>query len=326
MAIKAYCMKWHLSKSDAFRDLLVDALSDKIEVELTDIDNWEKSTQPQIFCQIPLPEEVLRDKKSKPIWIPMWDNVWDYPQSWWDALPKHVRIVCFSKELYSRVKAAGLDAIHLTYYKDPLQLPAVSWNKVTIFYWNRTGLLSPEFLLKLCKILKADKLIFRPDIDPGISDEYYFELPSKIGATNIEVIHETDRTNAYKKMSEANIYLSPRKLEGVGMTFIEALSRGMGVIAYDGPTMNEYIEHGTNGYLCSPKTPSSKRIVRGFNKLKRIMFTRGLDYPVTSAQDLHKLTNTDWKVLGNKAKVDHENGYKKWVTDLEKYGAFISNW
>lgn len=39
------------------------------------------------------------------------------------------------------------------------------------------------------------------------------------------------------------------------MSFLEALSLGMAVIAPDGVTMNEYVRSGENGYLYDPDNP-----------------------------------------------------------------------
>ena len=50
-------------------------------------------------------------------------------------------------------------------------------------------------------------------------------------------------------VSKSNIYISPRKYEGIGMSFLEALTRGQCVIAPNYMTMNQYIKDGVNGYL-----------------------------------------------------------------------------
>jgi len=50
-------------------------------------------------------------------------------------------------------------------------------------------------------------------------------------------------------IEDLGIYVAPREFEGIGMSFLEAMSMGKAVIAVDKPTMNEYIENNKNGYL-----------------------------------------------------------------------------
>ncbi len=57
-------------------------------------------------------------------------------------------------------------------------------------------------------------------------------------------------------VSACNVYIAPRLFEGIGFSFLEAMSMGKAVIAADHPTMNEYIIHGVNGYLFSEHAPA----------------------------------------------------------------------
>ena len=50
-------------------------------------------------------------------------------------------------------------------------------------------------------------------------------------------------------LSSCNIYIAPRELEGIGLSFLEAMAMGKVIIASNNPTMNEYIIHNQNGYL-----------------------------------------------------------------------------
>ena len=58
-----------------------------------------------------------------------------------------------------------------------------------------------------------------------------------------------------KVLRRCNIFLAPRAFEGIGLSFLEALSLGMAVVAPDNPTMNEYISSGENGYLYDMAKP-----------------------------------------------------------------------
>jgi glycosyltransferase involved in cell wall biosynthesis len=49
--------------------------------------------------------------------------------------------------------------------------------------------------------------------------------------------------------------MAPRTYDGIGQSFLEAMSYGIKVIASDSPTMNEYIRHNHNGYLYRLSAP-----------------------------------------------------------------------
>lgn len=56
-------------------------------------------------------------------------------------------------------------------------------------------------------------------------------------------------------IQKSALYFAPRKYEGIGMSFLEAMASGRCVIAPDYPTMNEYIKNGETGYLYNFKRP-----------------------------------------------------------------------
>jgi glycosyltransferase involved in cell wall biosynthesis len=52
-----------------------------------------------------------------------------------------------------------------------------------------------------------------------------------------------------------NVFVAPRRFEGIGLSFLEAMARGQVVIAENNATMNEYIVHDVNGLLYEPDRP-----------------------------------------------------------------------
>ena len=40
---------------------------------------------------------------------------------------------------------------------------------------------------------------------------------------------------------KCNVFIAPRKKEGIGITIVEAISKGMFVVGYNDSTMNEYV-------------------------------------------------------------------------------------
>jgi glycosyltransferase involved in cell wall biosynthesis len=145
----------------------------------------------------------------------------------------------------------------------------------------------------------------------------------------VQIIGETSRQAYFNIASEANIYIAPRSVEGVGLTFIEALSRGSAVVAYNGPTMNEYIRHKENGYLCSnvyaARWPS--RLRRLPAKLIGQQTPRPLpDFTLSDHQPWEDIASLNWEKLGRQAAADHRDGYAAWLKSIDDYCSFLTDW
>ena len=55
-------------------------------------------------------------------------------------------------------------------------------------------------------------------------------------------------------MKKCNVFISPRKKEGIGIAMVEAISRGMYVVGYNDSTMNEYIKDNKIGFIFDKNT------------------------------------------------------------------------
>lgn len=326
MALAAYCLDWHVTKSDAFRDMLVDPLKPYVDIKLVawngeNLPNNPKAAGPLIFCMLPPSEEILKNYKQKIVWLPMWDQAQDYDQTWWDKLPKNVHIVSFSDRITAKATAAGLPTLKLKYFKDPTKYRPVSWNNgKVIFYWNRTGLVGPSFLENLCQSVSARELLFLGQIDPRIDKTLQYSLPSKFGQTKVTNLKLTGRDEFLSAVSRANIFVAPRKAEGVGMTFLEAMCKGCSVIGYDAPTMNEYIQHDRNGLLIRNNYP---RFIDRLTNKNLVDRPSGEPFYVKADQPWQKIAKHNFQKLGDKARQDHVIGHRNWVAQTEDYAHFV---
>ena len=275
-----------------------------------------KKGEPVVFCQLcPSPEILQRADELLITWIPMWDDARRFSQEWWNKIPKTLKIVAFSDEIASRAKTAGLPYLRLKFFHDESKFPPTTWNQGRVlFYWNRTGMIGRKFLAKMCKSLFVDRLILLSDIDPGIPGRMSYLLPSRIGSTRVETIGFMRRSEFLSITNESNIFVAPRSAEGVGMSFLEAMARGAAVFAYDGPTMNEYIQSCRNGYMFST-------IPADF--LGRIITYSSLHPLSEHAQDWRKISSLDLPSLGEEARKDHQSGYLSWKESLRNFAEFI---
>jgi len=329
MHITAYGLDWHVSQqSSAFHDLVISPLAPYIKIDFHVYKQPLRITseEPVIFCQIIPPLDL--PSYTNVIWIPMWDQVRMFSQTWWNRLPKTMRVVAFSDAIYRRAMAAGLRVLSLRYFKNPAAFSPVEWSQGhTLFYWNRTGLVSADFLAKLCDALKIDKLLFRDQTDPDYGDRAYFTLPSKLGRTLVEKLPVfTDREAYWRATALANIVIAPRPVEGVGLTLLESMARGCAVFAYNAPTMNEYIETSRTGYLFKHRwTP--RRLRRGV-QAKLAEYGLTLHPPFAYAlnatdQDWEQIARLELQKLGENAQSAQHVGFAKWQTKIPDIAQFL---
>lgn len=325
MTIKAYCLDWHVKNSAAFRDLLVEPLANHLDIRLVpwDGEKIEKNYPPHlplIFCMLPPPLSLVNDNKRKVLWVPMWDQAQGYDDKWWGSLPKNVHIIAFSEIIYKKALRAKLSALHLRYFKSPGELQPAPWNgNRVVYYWNRVGMVGPDFLEQFCSRINADELLFKPDIDPRIDANKYYDLPARLGNTKVTVLQPTqDRNDFLDKIRRANIVISPRLAEGVGMVFLESLARGCAVVAHNAPTMNEYIVNKESGLLIE-KSCTKKGL------LKRHPSPTSYEEPylITPFQDWKSISKINFEKLGKAALDNHIKGYAAWQHQLKLLYEFI---
>ncbi|MFC1496870.1 glycosyltransferase [Verrucomicrobiota bacterium] len=333
----AYCPEWHVNVSSAFSDILVNPLREHIDLKLTawdgkkfDPSDHAPGAKPFIFCMFPPPPDLSSKKDVKIVWVPMWDQAYNYNQSWWDTLSINVRIIAFSDAVAQKAERAGLHVFRACYYCDPSQYHAAQWSdKRVLAYWNRRGITNPRFLEKFCSVLNIDRLIFRAQTDPSLNSSVSYPLPSRLGKTIVkELPANLSRDEYLAGMREANILLAPRLREGVGLTFLEAMARGCAVFAFDKPTMNEYIKHCESGYLfpAPHEKDLSFRIKRIFGSYASHLFSGPGKYhyfPLSIKQDWDKIACLDLKGIGNTALKAHYTGFKQWQGTISGLADFM---
>jgi glycosyltransferase involved in cell wall biosynthesis len=263
----------------------------------------------------------------------MWDDVAYRPAEWWSQFPRTLKVVAFSDGVADAAERVGIPTLRLRYYPDPASQTATAWdNGRVLFYWNRKGLAGPRFLERLCGALAINWLLFRDEMDPGSPSVREFSLPSRIGHTRVVRVPGFGTVEQYREaIRPANIILAPRILEGVGLTFLDAMARGCAVLAYDAPTMNEYIRHGENGYLLPARRAAgmTRRIAQGL--ARRLPFAtptpkQGSCYALTEDQDWHALRRAPLQALGAAALRSCIAGHDRWTQKTGDYARFVLDW
>jgi glycosyltransferase involved in cell wall biosynthesis len=234
--------------------------------ELTDL--WDESWQDRNVGPVPVAElnrydylfyfQVLNDftdlekVTGQIIWAPMYDSVTLNPAFWRKLLHLNIKIICFSKKIFRLTQRLGLDSIYLQYYKEPQfsLVPGAETEskKLEIFFWYR-GNIKFATIKNLLDDSVIQKIRYLALPDPGYSPETISLEDQQKFKVEIITADFLDQATYLKLFNTCDIFVSPRRQEGIGMSFVEALARGQVVIGYDDATMNEYITNGQDGYL-----------------------------------------------------------------------------
>lgn len=214
------------------------------------------STQPSIviFVQTILaPDKLKQLSCSKIIWCPMYDDFVKRPQGMQLLYGKESRLVklCFSENLAKRLNGEVLSA---KYFCPPIRRTASKRETLRVFFWQRTR----EVDWPIAKALLGEELkyeiVVRQLPDPGSTCA---AIPQcDIERFNIEVVNGwLDRADYLRVIENSDVFIAPRRYEGIGMSFLEAMAMGLCVIACNSATANEYIVSGETGLLYNPENP-----------------------------------------------------------------------
>ena len=287
--------------SDFFRDLL----RPHFEIE----NYWDRTSQkgPRVaveeinkhdyvvFWQRLNPITELGKITAKIIWVPMYDSI-SFDYLFWKNLSfLPIKVICFSKTIYSQCQKFGIKSIYVQYYDKPefsegnLETPMKNF-----FLWQR-GPITFQMIKKVIDPLSVENFIFLSRPDPNfLQEKISSDEKNLYKIKTVEMDFQTSKTEYLNMVRQSGIFIASRKKEGIGLGFIEAIAFGCVVVAYNEGTMNEYIKHGYNGYLFDEKTQSPLN----FENIKEV------------AENSKRIA------------ID---GYKQWLADSEKIPEFVLN-
>ena len=175
--------------------------------------------------------------------FPMHDLTRMTPDSYLVPL-REVEWISFSRSLHQRLSGLGLSSRYLQYAPNPDGFPEVSWGQgAQAYFWERMPAeLDDRAVRQILRGLGVESLEVRR------LEDALFSSSKKIEKEGAERSWQ-GRGEYLRSLSKYNIYVAPRRHEGIGMTFLEAMAMGMCVVAENQPTANEYILSGGNGIL-----------------------------------------------------------------------------
>lgn len=186
----------------------------------------------------------------KVVVIPMYDGSANMPDIHW-YISRQARFINFSVILHNRIQRCGAESLLLKYFPKPssTKIPK-KFDEINVLFWQRR----PEHGINLRAVEKLlgdqiTSLHIHDAPDDKLIDTSNFSVPS-ISSYNLTRSTWFSNQDDYKKLlDDCNVYIAPRLSEGIGMGFIEAMSKGMLVFASDYPTHSEYISNWVNGVL-----------------------------------------------------------------------------
>ena len=173
--------------------------------------------------------------------VPMVDGSSNYGLLHWRLL-RDAKFITFSKTFDKFLRVQMLETYNIKYWPKPEQYSEPTSN--SIYFWPRNS----GFPLTIAKI---DKLFHgsRP-ITIRISTDDPAEIDSLGSLPGSAILKQIpNRQSHLEELKSSSIFIAPRMSEGIGHSFLEAMSFGRPVVAYNFPTMSEYISNGFNGIL-----------------------------------------------------------------------------
>ena len=203
------------------------------------------------FFQILPPIKILEKIKNKNImWAPMYDSphhpIGFSPLLWKIINHYNIKVLSFSKSLTKQMIETKVNFIELKYYKKSTIKKKKPQKKINIFFWYRQDIRIDDWikLFNSSDVNKIDLFDLKNDEKATVPDE----IKSKFKINYIRKNFLAN--NTFKKILNNNdVFISPRKKEGIGMAQVEAISQGKYIVGYNDSTMKEYIKNKKIGYI-----------------------------------------------------------------------------
>ncbi len=204
------------------------------------------------------------------VFVPMYDNEWGSVWQWKRIAASQMGVISFCEKVSAHARRCGVrNLLEVKYFPNPRELPQREGERKKVFLWERGGV-SKEDARKMFPEEEGYQLVVKR------ADEF---LP---------------RGEYLEKLAECGIVIAPRRKEGIGMAFLEAMAMGKCVVAHNDATMNEYIVDGENGLLID------------FDQVERIGFERV-------------------EAVRRKSAAFNEKYYARWCADKEKIAPFVDS-
>jgi hypothetical protein len=212
-----------------------------------------------VFFQFDFLAYAFLEAQKNVVIVPMIDGSASYGGEHWRRLRK-AKFVSFSPTLHSFLRLQGITSFGLQYYPAPQEYVPPKSN--AIYYWQRGhhAYISVQRILDATRNYPEIELRVRATNEPTSNLDY-----SRVRNNRLKIVEVNDRDEHLLQIQDASIFVAPRPSEGIGHSFLEAMSMGRAVIGRNFPTMSNYISDKESGVFF-PK--SEKPIKPGLDWLE----------------------------------------------------------
>lgn len=168
---------------------------------------------------------------KRTVFLPMYDNEWGSKWQWRRIALSGIGVISFSRKISSHARQQGVtNILDVQFFLNPNQFPQERGERKRVFLWERGDI-----------DRKTAEVLFPPN------EGYVFDIKRRD--------EFLDREHYLRRISLCDIMIAPRRKEGIGMVFLEAMAMGKCVVAHNDATMNEYIQDGESGILFCADDP-----------------------------------------------------------------------
>jgi len=197
------------------------------------------------FQERPSVTHHLRKIKCKNVlWLPMWDGFEKLGfRKRLAYRGSKIKAISHCRKVHSYLNDIGIKSLYSQYYLSyDFKQQYNNAPPYTFLLWQRCSSINVEYLTRIVGSENIGKIIYK-------GEKADLKIPDGV---HVEVVDSWLEEGGYAELlKSADYFVAPRRIEGIGMSFIKALSLGVPVIAFDEATMNEYIIDGVNGHLCT---------------------------------------------------------------------------
>jgi hypothetical protein len=184
-----------------------------------------------------------------------------------------IKVLEFSDKITQSIETEEIDSLKLNYFIKPNFSSSIDQQiKLNIFFWDR-GRIKIDDWLHLFDQEEINQIVYFPQPDPGMkivnNDNLIKKKNYNINLIDKKFLPKSEYLSLFEK---CNVFIAPRKKEGIGITIVEAISKGMFVVGYNDSTMNEYVSDEKVGFIFDEKTTekiNTKDIIENYEYRKK---------------------------------------------------------
>lgn len=168
-----------------------------------------------------------------------------------------IQFLSFSPNLHKFLVLSGAKSHYVQYWPEPkAKTKNVDFN---VFFWERTPVhVSVQDVYRWFKNMNPNYTI-RRHLDPG---QVSLQPGHPGNIDRVKVLDNKWLTHDHYLaiLEDAKVFIAPRRWEGIGLSSLEAMSRGIPVVGLASPTLSEYVENGVTGILIKDKFSSLQQV------------------------------------------------------------------